>query len=105
MYDISTPPPSISFEALLGALNLSADPIIVYEPIGEVIRSVSDLRIVTMNDASQTVFRIPRKYAVGTAYKALWPPDKERFIWMKLTELLYTDEPQNWEWETSSYGE
>jgi signal transduction histidine kinase len=95
---------AISFAGLLGALNLSSDGIVLYEPVLEGAESLCDLRIVTMNDAAVQIFGAPRELAVGSLLSNLWPLDKEEEGWLRCIEVLNTGQPQQYEWETQGLG-
>ncbi len=94
-----------SFTALLGALNLSSEAIIVYEPVADADATVYDMRIAMLNDAAVRMFGVPRETAVGALLSALWPIDKEEESWQKGIEVLYTGKPQKYEWLTMGFGE
>lgn len=100
----ATPSGTISYDALLGALNLSSEAIIVYEPVRD-DGAVTDLKVTIMNDAAAQLCRVARELSIGMDYQMLWKMDKEGFIWMKFLDALYTDIPQRYEWEIYCGGE
>src|ERR1043165_3801039 len=101
----ASPTGSVPLHALLGALNLSSDAIVVYEPVLDDNNQVGDLRVAMLNEAAVRMFNMSRDLCLGMSYDALWGSDREKFVWMRLLDVHFTGVPGTYEWEMYSGGE
>lgn len=89
---------------LTASLNLSADGIVVFEPVLGNDGQLMDMRIELMNDAAVKIFGIPREVAYGQLLTKIWNLEPEDPGFDNVRKVVANGEPLQYEWYTDNLG-